>query len=124
MVRRCIAKELGGITPTGYRFNRDGLGSSLIIKLPFMRKEKDMCIYNSTYSEKYYYLQGDNCCMKVSKEDGKAIYTNKGQAPMDFYLTAAPTHAFTLPMEFVQEIKEELEGNKKYLKDGSIMLSF
>ena len=36
-MKRTVAKELGNITVTDYKFERR-FGSSVIVKLPFMRK--------------------------------------------------------------------------------------
>ena len=123
-MKRTVAKELGNITLTDYKFER-GFGSSVIVKLPFMRKTGDFCIYNYTYSDTDIYFQEDKKCFKVNKETGKAVYTNKGSMPMDIYLTLCPTYTFTLDMDFVNAVKEELTGvnkNKAYNTDGTITL--
>jgi len=123
-MKRTVAKELGNITVTNYKFDRR-FGSSVVVKLPFMRKEGDFCIYNYTYSDTHIYFQEDGKCFKVNKETGKAVYTNKGSMPMDIYLTISPTYTFTVDKEFLNAVKEELTGknkNKAYQNDGSIIL--
>ena len=123
-MKRTVAKELGNITVTDYKFERR-FGSSVIVKLPFMRKTGDFCIYNYTYSDTDIYFQESNKCFKVNKETGKAVYTNKGSMPMDIYLAISPTYTFTVDKEFLNAVKEELTGkskNKAYQEDGSIIL--
>ena len=123
-MKRTVAKELGNIPVADYKFER-GFGSSVIVKLPFMRKVGDFCIYNYTYSDTDIYFQEDKKCFKVNKETGRAVYTNKGSMPMDTYLTICPTYTFTLDMDFVNAVKEELTGvnkNKAYNTDGTITL--
>ena len=123
-MKKTVAKELGNITVTDYKFERR-FGSSVIVKLPFMRKTGDFCIYNYTYSDTDIYFQEDGKCFKVNKETGKAVYTNKGSMPMDIYLTICPTYTFTVDKEFLNAVKEELTGknkNKAYQEDGSIIL--
>ena len=47
-MKRTVAKELGNITVTDYKFERR-FGSSVVVKLPFMIHTGAFCIYNYTY---------------------------------------------------------------------------
>ena len=107
-----------------YSFKKNCLGYALIIKLPCMRKQGEFCIYQENYSDKYYYLQEDGKCFAVEKATGRAIYTNKGSCPMDYYLTFKPTAKFTLPMQLVNDIKNTLAGDSRVDKDGGIIIDF
>jgi hypothetical protein len=124
IMKRTVAKELGNITVTDYKFERR-FGSNLIVKLPFMRKVGDFCIYSTTYSDTHLYFQESGKCFKVEKATGRAVYTNKGSMPMDIYLAICPTYTFTVDMDFVNAVIEEISGknkNKSYQEDGSIVL--
>ena len=84
-MKRTVAKELGNITVTDYKFERR-FGSSVIVKLPFMRKTGDFCIYNYTYSDTDIYFQENNKWYKVINETGNAVYTTTGRMPNAIYL--------------------------------------
>ena len=123
-MKRTVAKELGNITVTDYKFERR-FGSSVVVKLPFMRKTGSFCIYSYTYSDTHIYFQESGKCFKVDKETGRAVYTNKGSMPMDIYLSISPTYTFTVDKEFLNAVKEEVTGtnkNKAYNEDGTITL--
>lgn len=122
-MKRTTAKELGQIKIEQYKLQKQCLGSGLIVKLPFMRKEGDFSIYPTTYSEKYLYFQDSNKCFKVDKETGRAVYTNKGSMPMDIYLTYCPTYTFTVDKQFIQAVLEEITSkNTAYQPDGTVVL--
>ena len=123
-MKRTVAKELGQIKVTDYKFTRQ-FGSNVILKFPFMRKPGDFCIYNTTSSDTHLYFQEDGKCFKVNKATGEAVYTNKGSMPMDIYLQLCPTYIFKVDMDFVNAVLEEITGknkNKAYQEDGSIVL--
>lgn len=122
-MKRTVAKEIGNITVTDYKLQKACLGSELIVKLPFMRKAGEFSIYPTTYSEKYLYFQDSGKCFKVEKETGRAVYTNKGSAPMEIYLTYCPTYTFTVDKQFINAVLNEItHKNTAYQPDGTVVL--
>lgn len=83
-----------------YKLEKTCFGDyDIIMKLPGMRKEKSFSVYPTNENEKYVMLQSDTSCAAVNKMTGNTVYSNKGSAPMQYYITFKPTKKFTLDMD-------------------------
>lgn len=72
---------------------------AIITKLPGMRKEKSFAVYPTNSKENFVMLQSDTSCAVVNKVTGDTVYSNKGNAPIMYYVKFKPTKKFTLDMD-------------------------
>ena len=83
-----------------YKLEKTCFGDyDIIMKLPSMRKEKSFSVYPTNENEKYIMLQSETSCAVVNKTTGETIYSSKGSAPIQYYVTFKPTKKFTLDMD-------------------------
>ena len=109
-------------TNLDYKIQKCCLGSEILLKLPCMRKIDDFSIYPTNYDDKFIYLQSENKCIKINKEDATGIFSNKGSMPMDYFLTFKPSYKVIFNKKIVDDILAELNNNKNYKKNSAVAI--
>lgn len=108
-------------TSVEYEIKNNCLGKEIVMQLPNMRKSDKFCIYSFTKDSKYIWLQGDKKCLAINRETGIAKFSNKGNAPMDYYLIYKPTHEITFNKQIITDIEKALNVDSRYnLEDGTL----